>query len=178
MVGNQQQATLPVAGNPQATQSAATMPAPAAATPGQTPAVTAGGNPMVAGGPAPGRGEGLAAAHGHTVASATRRPGGDPRSGLPRWLANVLPGHTASRSRDQSAEERADRTFQGLYWLLAVTAYASLAFTVIILVPLLGGSGTTLVPAGSSRPLAGLFGFAALGFATGIGAWLLARRTR
>lgn len=177
VVNPQQAALLQAAGNPQAAHSATA--AAQAVTQAPVPTVAASGNPMAAGAPAHGRGEGTAPAHGHTVAAAARRPkAGRADSGFNRLLAGILPGHTAARGRDHSVEEQADRMFQRLYWLLALTAYVSLAFTVVLLLPLLVGGGTTLIPTGSQRSLAGLLGFAALGFGAGVGAWLLARRGR
>ncbi|MGY0561320.1 MULTISPECIES: hypothetical protein [unclassified Luteimonas] len=167
---------LQIPGNPQSMNPAAA--ATQATVPAQAPAVTAGGNPMLAGAPSQARSEGVVPAHGHTVSAAARRQAGTGRSGLHGWINAALPGHTAARGREPDVQERAERTFRRLYWLLALTAYISLAFTVVLLLPLLGGSGTTLMPAGHQRSLAGLLGLAALGFGAGIGAWLLARRPR
>ncbi|MEN1944116.1 hypothetical protein WCE55_09730 [Luteimonas sp. MJ293] len=167
-------ALLQAAGNPQSLNPAAV--AAQAAVPGQGPVATAGGNPMLAGTPAQARSDGVVPAHGHTVTTAARQRAGTGRSGLQHGISTTPPGHTGARSQEQSAEERADRTFHRLYWLLALTAYISLAFTVVLLLPLFGSSGTTLVPSGQQRSLTGLLGLAALGFGAGIGAWLLARR--
>ncbi|WP_149195349.1 hypothetical protein [Luteimonas suaedae] len=115
-------------------------------------------------------------AHGHTVAGTQQRRAWKSLYGVSALLAALGSREHAERSRREAefAEQRlVERVFQWLYWVLAIVAYGCLALSILVFLPVLDGN---VAPAPQTPVWVG--GFAMLGLAAGIGAWLLARRLK
>lgn len=143
---------------------------PAVVPPSQSPADVRG-NPLLAGAE---RGvtqpTGATVAHGHTVASSGdgRR---DRRDRLGALLAAVGAGSEAAR-RELAEIQKAELAYQWLYWVLTIVAFSSFGILLVALLP--WGEGIALVSRGVREPVStGLL--VALGLASAVGAWLVAR---
>ena len=143
---------------------------PAVVPPSQSPADVRG-NPLLAGAE---RGvtqpTGATVAHGHTVASSGdgRR---DRRDRLGTLLAAVGAGSEAAR-RELAEIQKAELAYQWLYWVLTIVAFSSFGILLVALLP--WGEGIALVSRGVREPVStGLL--VALGLASAVGAWVVAR---
>ena len=143
---------------------------PAVVPPSQSPA-DGRGNPLLAGAE---RGvtqpTGATVAHGHTVASSGdgRR---DRRDRLGTLLAAVGAGSEAAR-RELAEIQKAELAYQWLYWVLTIVAFSSFGILLVALLP--WGEGIALVSRGVREPVStGLL--VALGLASAVGAWVVAR---